>query len=60
MDASNLNLNTNFVSYLYSITRLFHSHLQVNAICFDFSNSLDPVSRAVLLRKLDGFGLSPT
>ena len=52
--------STNLVAYLDAIIRLVHSHLQVNVICFDFSNDLDPVSHAMSLRKLDGFGLSRT
>ena len=52
--------STNLVAYLDSITRLVHTHPQVDAIYFDFSNTFDAVSRAMLLRKLDGFRLPPT
>ena len=52
--------STNLGACLDFVTRLIHSHPQVDAIYFDFSNAFDPVSRAILFRKLDGFRLSPT
>jgi len=50
---------TNFIACLDFITPLVYSQRQVGAIYFDFSNPVYIVSHALLLPKLDDFGLSP-
>ena len=49
----------NLVAYLDLISPLVHSHFQIDAIHFAFSNTLDIVPHVLLLPKLYYFGLSP-
>ena len=51
--------STHLVAYLDFITPLFHSQDQVDAIYFDYSKVFDLVWHALLLHKLDDFGISP-
>ena len=50
---------TNLFAYLDFFTPLFHSHRQVDAIYFDFSNVFDLIPHVLLLRELDDVGLTP-
>jgi hypothetical protein len=50
---------THLVAYLDFITPLLHSQHQVDAIYFDCSKVFNLVWHALLLHKLDDFGMSP-
>ena len=52
-------ISTHLVAYLDIITPLVHSQHQVEAICFDCSKVFNLVWHALLLHKLDDFGISP-
>jgi hypothetical protein len=64
MDSSNLNLRLQILLPVLTsllpwfITPLVHSHHKDDAIHFIFSNTFDLVLYALLLHKLDEFGLS--
>jgi hypothetical protein len=49
---------TRLVTYLECIIPLVYRQFEVDAIYFEFSNAFDPVSHALLLRKLNNYGLS--
>jgi hypothetical protein len=49
---------TNLVTFLDFVTPLVRSQSQVDSIYFDFSNAYDILPHALLLHKLNNYGLS--